>query len=159
MLISLISIASAQTLGDAAKKEKERRAKISGKSGRVITDRELATGSTSIGAGAAVASTETGTPAPAPGSAQPSAADDSKTKEHWQKRVQQKQEEITKLEQQLNSPDLNWGGGVRTDVNPLGQKNLEQRQLLEKQLSQKRTELESIREEARRAGIPAGWVR
>jgi hypothetical protein len=155
--------AQGQSLAELAKKEKERRAGIQDKA-PVITDRDLGPGriptlpseaETTEGEGAASAQAA-GTEA---AGEQKNPADEAKTREHWQKRVEAAQKKITDLETQLNSPELAWGGGMRTDVNPLGQRNLSQRQELEGKLAQARAELDAIREEARRAGVPAGWVR
>ena len=156
--------ASSQSLAELAKKEKERRKKIgSGESAHVITDREL---KSSYG-GFPIPPEETppegeSAEAPAGGAQAPAEEeqpDESKTREFWQKRVQEVKEKIQKLETELNSPEMNWGGGMRSDVNPLGQQNLERRQRLESDLAAARSQLSSIQEEARRAGVPAGWVR
>jgi len=156
--------AEGQSLADLAKKEKERRAGIQDKA-RVITDRDLGPGriptlpseaEATEGEGAASAQGAAGTET---GGEQKNPADEAKTRDHWQKRVQAAQQKVTDLETQLNSPELAWGGGMRTDVNPLGQRNLSQRQELEGKLAAARAELDAIRDEARRAGVPAGWVR
>ncbi|MFQ5792281.1 MAG: hypothetical protein ACE5JI_17565 [Acidobacteriota bacterium] len=155
-----------QSLAEVAQKEKERRSEVK-KEGqaKVITARELqsyggfppapppAAPSTASRASGGEAQEAEGA------ETEEAASDESKTREHWQERVQAVQDKIQDLESQLNSPELSWGGGMRTDVNPLGFRNLSRRQELEKQLAEARAELDAIRLEARRAGVPAGWVR
>jgi hypothetical protein len=166
------AVASPQSLAEVAKKEKERRGKNSAGSKRTITDRELAssfgglppasstvqaptsgatgatgaTGESSAAAGTA-ATGEEGTPA----------QDEKKTPEYWQNRMKGSKEKIAKLEQQLQSDD--WGGGQRVGVDPRGANNLGSRQQAEQQLAAARSELEAIRAEGRKAGVPPGWVR
>ena len=160
------AVASSQSLAEVAKKEKERRGKNSAGSKRTITDRELASsfgglpptsstvqapasgaaGESSAAAGTA-ATGEEGTPA----------QDEKKTPEYWQNRMKGSKEKIAKLEQQLQSED--WGGGQKVGVDPRGATNLGSRQQAEQQLAAARSELEAIRAEARKAGVPPGWTR
>ena len=164
LVFAVTASLEAQSLGELAKKEKERREGLQKKPARVIRDRDLGPGripmseaETTEGAestGAAQAGATAGA-----GGEQKTTADEAQTREAWQKRVAAAQKKISDLETQLNSPELAWGGGMRTDVNPMGQRNLAQRQELEQKLAQARAELDGIREEARRAGVPAGWVR
>jgi hypothetical protein len=159
-------LSSAQSLVDVAKKEKERRAKIEnqGETTRVITDRELQTSvlPESVPADAPSGEGET-TPsvqAAETGEGQEEGEEDqTKSREYWQTRVEGVKKKIAGLEEKLQSPELNWGEGIRNDVNPIGQRNLSQRQDLEGQLAQAKAELRAIQTEARRAGVPPGWVR
>ena len=88
-----------------------------------------------------------------------SEADETKTREYWQNRVAGSKKKIADLESKLQSPENDWGGGMRTDVNPVGQRNLSGRQEIESELAAARSEFSQIQGEARRAGVPAGWVR
>lgn len=156
-------VASAQTLAEVAKKEKERRGKNSTEAKRTITDRELAS---SFG-GLPPTSSTVQTPASGEGTTASGAAetqggetpaqDETKTEAYWQSRVKGSKEKIAKLEQQLQSDD--WGGGQRVGVDPRGANNLSARQQAEQQLAAARSELEAVRAEARKAGVPPGWVR
>jgi hypothetical protein len=154
-------LSSAQSLVDVAKKEKERRSKLD-KQGeaRVITDRELQTGSrlpeslptpTTEGAESEASSQQEGE--------EGEGEDETKTREYWQTRVDGVKKKIADLEEKLQSPEMNWGEGIRNDVNPIGQRNLSHRQDLESQLAQAKAELRAIQDEARRAGVSPGWVR
>ena len=151
----------AQSLAEVAEKEKKRRSEAKG-TAKVISERELQTGrrvtslpsdsAPSAGAEGEVASDELAT-------GQEPEVDETTTREYWQSRVNASREKIVALEERLQSPESDWGGGMRTDVNPIGQRNLSQRQETESQLAAARAELAQIQDEARRAGVPSGWVR
>jgi len=157
----------AQSLVDVAKKEKERRSKLEkGDDARVITDRELSTGrlpasfpvtADNVPMGESGESSAASEPSTEEG--EESGEDQTKTREYWQQRVDAVKKKIQDLEAKLQAPDMNWGEGIRNDVNPVGQKNLSQRQDVESELAKARAELRGIQEEARRAGVPPGWVR
>ncbi len=149
-----------QSLAEVAKKEKERRGKNSTDAKRTITDRELAG---SFG-GLPPASSTVQAPASGEGTGaaegeegETAAQDETKTEAYWQNRVKGSKEKIAKLEQQLQSDD--WGAGQRVGVDPMGANNLGSRQGVEQQLAAARSELEAVRAEARKAGVPPGWVR
>jgi len=164
LAFAVTASAEAQSLAELAQKEKERRAGLQKKPARVVTERELGPGRIPMSeaetteGGESTGAAQGGATAGA-GAEQKTTADEAKTREAWQKRVAAAQKKISDLEAQLNSPELSWGGGMRTDVNPMGQRNLAQREDLEAKLAQARAELDGIRDEARRAGVPAGWVR
>jgi hypothetical protein len=154
--------AFSQSLAEVAKKEKERRGKNSAEAKRTITDRELAS---SFG-GLPPASSSVQTPASGEGAAagtaegeggEAAAQDETKTEAYWQSRVKGSKEKIAKLEQQLQTD--NWGDGQRVGVDPMGANNLGSRQQAERQLAAARAELDAVRAEARKAGVPPGWVR
>jgi hypothetical protein len=152
-----------QTLAEVAKKEKARRGNNSGTATRTITDRELAS---SFG-GLPPASSTVQTPASGEGGTEAAPAagkegeaapkDETKTPEYWQNRVKASKDKIAKLEQQLQSED--WGEGQRMGVDPRGANNLGTRQKAEQDLAAARAELQAIQAEARKAGVPPGWVR
>jgi hypothetical protein len=156
-------LASAQSLAEVAKKEKQRRTSNASDSKTVITDRELTRSygglpttlpsSTSTAAGETEAATSESESQDDDGEAQ----DETRTEAYWQGRVAGAKEKIARLEQEVNSDD--WGEGQRFGVDPMGQNNLSRRQQSEQELTAARAELEAIRAEARRAGVPPGWVR
>ncbi len=154
------AVASAQSLAEVAKKEKERRGKNSTEAKRTITERELAS---SFG-GIPPASSTVQTPASAADGAaaegeggETPAQDEKKTPDYWQNRMKSSKEKIAKLEAQLQADD--WGSGQKVGVDPRGANNLGSRQQAEQQLAAARSELEAIRAEGRKAGVPPGWVR
>lgn len=160
-------VGSAQSLAEMAKKEKERRAKTDPEEkGRLITERDLQTvyGAlpvsipTTRAAGSTGSETESGAGV-ADGEEGETEEDETETREYWQERVAAANKKIQDLEARLQSDEVNWGGGMRTDVNPIGQRNLSQRQEIESQLAQAKAELQAIQTEGRRAGIPHGWLR
>jgi hypothetical protein len=162
-LTVLASSALAQSLAELADKEKKRRSEVKG-TAKVISERELQTGRrvTSLPNDSAAAASNQGEGAV--GSEETAAAaepevDETTTREYWLNRVNAANEKIAALEEKLQSPESDWGGGMRTDVNPVGQRNLSHRQEIESQLAAARAELAQIQDEARRAGVPAGWVR
>jgi hypothetical protein len=153
------AIASAQTLAEVAKKEKARRGKNNTETTRTITDRELASSYRGLSSASSTVSTGEATAegtAATEGEAA-AAPDEQKTQEYWQNRVKGSKEKIAKAEQQLQSED--WGQGQKVGVDPRGANNLGTRQQVEQQLAAARSELEAIRAEARKAGVPPGWVR
>lgn len=154
-------IAAAQTLTEVAKKEKTRRDKNKSEPTRTITERELQGGYGSLPSTSSTSSTTSGaagTDAVAAAEGEkPAAEDETKTQAYWQNRVKGTKEKIAKLEQQLQSED--WGEGQRVGVDPRGMNNLGTRQKAEQDLAAARSELSAIQAEARRAGVPPGWVR
>ncbi len=158
-----VGLSSAQSLVDLAKKEKERRSKNQTPETKVITDRDLQSHGRLPETLPTTTPTEEGSEDAAAGGDegedQEGEEDETQDPEYWRQRVEGVNKKIQDLEEQLNSPDMTWNEGLRDDVNPLGQKNLSRRQELENQLAQARAELETIQEEARRAGVPPGWVR
>lgn len=162
------TVASAQSLAEVAKKEKERRGKNKSDAKRVITDRELAGSYGGFPAATTPAPSQTASATAAPGETPAAAAptetgsgeqpqDETKTQAYWQNRVKGTKDKIAKLEEQLKSND--WGEGQRVGVDPRGQTNLGERQQVEQKLQAARSELDAIQAEARRAGVPPGWVR
>ena len=160
-LILSVGLASAQSLAEVANKEKQRRTKNQTDSTTVITDRELTR--SYGGLPTALPSSTSSTEGEAEDDAAQSQEDDgetedeTKTQEYWQNRVAGAKEKIARLEGELESED--WGEGLRYGVDPMGPKNLSTRQQAEQQLQAARAELEAIRAEGRRAGVPPGWTR
>jgi hypothetical protein len=162
-LVFCIGAASvhSQTLAEVAKKEKARRGQNSGSATRTITDREL---SSSFGGLPPASSTvsnsgsgESGAAAAEGEGKEAGTKDETRTPEYWQNRVKASKDKIAKLEQQLQSED--WGEGQRMGVDPRGANNLGTRQKAEQDLAAARAELQAIQAEARKAGVPPGWVR
>jgi hypothetical protein len=156
------ALTSAQTLAEVAKKEKERRGKTSAGTAKSITDRELARSysglpPTSSSVQTPAASEGAKTEGTEGGGGEKPAENETKTPEYWQNRMKASKEKIAKAEEALKADD--WGSGQRVGVDPNGANNLGSRQQAEQQLAAARAELDAIRAEARRAGVPPGWVR
>lgn len=154
----LAGAAYAQSLVDVAEKEKKRRTEVKGDA-KVISERDLGRGRSSPLPASAPAEGTVAEDAGDKGEEDESETDETKTREYWQNRVAESKKKIADLESKLQDPENDWGGGMRTDVNPVGQRNLSSRQETESQLAAARSELARIQDEARRAGVPAGWVR
>ena len=154
----LSGVAYAQSLAEVAKEEKKRRAEVEGGT-EVISDRDLRSQRSSPLPSSSVAEGSVAEDAGGEGDEDESESDETKTREYWENRVAGSKKKIADLESKLQSPENDWGGGMRTDVNPVGQRNLSGRQEIESELAAARSELSQIQGEARRAGVPAGWVR
>lgn len=87
----------------------------------------------------------------------PSSTDERNTPEYWRQRVEDLNDAILRFENALDSED--WGNGQRIGVDPRGQNNLNRRENLQRQLQAAKEDLLSLRNEARLAGIPPGWIR
>lgn len=155
-------LAWAQSLAEVAKKEKKRRETNKAESKTVITDRELTQSygglPTALPSSTSPESGEEGeVTTSADEGEDEEAQDETQTREYWQNRVNTAKEKISRLENEIATED--WGEGQRVGVDPRGMNNLARRQQKEQDLQAARAELEAIRAEARRAGVPPGWVR
>lgn len=151
MLYMSATLVAAQSLVDVAKKEKERRKKVDAQANQAFTENDLRGGPRRP---AAPAKPGAGTPAAgetASGTEEAAAApeeDPTKTQAYWRDRVSAVNKKIQDLEAKLRSPELtsDMRGGSR-------------RQAVERDLAQARSEKQAISEEARRKGVPPGWIR
>ncbi len=153
MLYTSAALASAQSLSEVAKKEKERRKKVDAQGKQAFTENDLRggprlpaapakPGATTPSAGEPTATTEGGDAAATP------EPDPTKTQSYWRDRVSAVNKKIQDLEAKLQSPELN------SDT-----RGATRRQAAESDLAQARNEKQAIADEARRKGIPPGWVR
>ena len=157
-----VGFATAQSLAELAKKEKERRDGNPSEAKRVVTDRELTRGygelstpsQTQEGGGEA---TDAATDAASDTEESEEQEDETQTEEHWRNRVKGVKDKIARLEQPMSSED--WGDGQRVGIDPRGQNSLASREKASQELAASRAELEAIRVEARKASVPPGWVR
>ena len=158
MLATLLaSSAAAQSLAEIAKKEKERRANNNAEQTRTITENDLlfnARGpltTTSVVSATneersedeGDAEPESGDAEPESEDAEPESEDARQTAEYWRDRLSSADQRIQTLQQQVQSPLYS----------PDWLQNLEQ------QLAQAQAERAAIVQEARRVGVPPGWLR
>jgi len=155
-------LVTAQSLAEVAKKEKKRRQTNQSEAKQVITDRELAGGYGGLPTATAQASSDAADESEDAAStgeeseeAEPQ--DETKTREYWEGRAGAAKEKIAGLEKKLAEDD--WGTGQRAGVDPRGLNNLTSRQKAEQDLAAARAELEAVRAEARKSGVPPGWTR
>lgn len=153
--ILLAAPAGAQSLVEVAKKEKERREKLEASEGetRTITDVELRraggpqTLPTSRPTAAGSDDEEADTAAESEEDTEET-VDPRETEAYWRGRLQTIDDRIQQLETRLQSPQYT--------MNPTGATD---RQRLERQLAEARAARQALLDEARRAGVPPGWLR
>lgn len=149
------SALAGQSLAEIAKKERERRAKLEGPSSKVITESDIRTSQSSISPARSSSSSGSAGEEPASGEAtaeeeaeSTETQDPRQTEAYWRDRLKSIDDRIRKMEADLASPlyTSNLSGGPA-------------RQRLERDLQQARRDRQSLVEEARRAGVPPGWLR
>ncbi len=147
------ALASAQSLVEVAKKEKERRKKVDSQGNQSFTESDLRGGpripAARPSAGESAAETSATGAAPAGGEtpAEPE-PDPTKTESYWRERVSAVNKKIQDLEAKLQSPELT-----------SDRRGAPRRQAAERDLAQARSEKQAIADEARRKGVPPGWLR
>jgi hypothetical protein len=152
VLCASATLVSPQSLAEVAKKEKERRKKVDAQGSQAFTENDLRGGprlpprpsSSTTTPG----STETGA-APEGGEtpAEPE-EDPTKTESYWRQRVSAVNKKIQDLEARLQSPELT-----------SDRRGASRREAVERDLAQARGEKQAIADEARRKGVPPGWLR
>jgi hypothetical protein len=164
-LVALAADASAQSLGDAAAKERRRREGLQRKAApaRVVTEDELATTSGRI------ANDPTATPANAP-AADPSSSSaasveavrtaDEHREVHWRLEARRRRERLDAAEDTLKRTarwsDPTYAGNDRPSC-PITRRN--QQASARTELANARQSLEALENEARVAGALPGWIR
>jgi hypothetical protein len=153
LLLSSWATVSAQSLAELAKKEKERRQKVDASKVKAFDDSNLrgravlpasrnTTGVPSEGEEGDQA-TETAVEA-----AQEPEEDPTGTEAYWRNRLAPIDKRIDDIRARLNAP------GFKDDPN-----NMLQRQRWERDLERALGERQTVLEEARRNGVPPGWLR
>jgi hypothetical protein len=144
------TLVSAQSLVEIAKKEKERRKKLDAAGKQAFTENDLR-GGPRFPAAAPAKSEEASTAAGAAEASSPDAAaevDPTTTQSYWRERVSGINKKIQELEARLSSPELN-----------SDRRGADRRQAAERDLERARNEKQALADEARRKGIPPGWLR
>ena len=188
VFIGVASVAAAQSLGDVAKKEEQRRKTVKS-SGKVYTNDELKRDPTpSVPASASTGTTSTpsasSTPAPAPNdnkadkdnkgdkgdSADKDGSADKNDEKTWRKRIADARESLQRsqtfadaLQSQLNALSTDF---VNRD-DPIQRQQIANKRdgvvaeldRVKKEVAAQTKAISDIQEEARRANVPAGWVR
>ena len=186
VFIGMANVAAAQSLGDVAKKEEQRRKTVKS-SGKVYTNDELKRDPTpSVPASASTGTTSTpsasSTPAPAPApapsdknadkddSADKDGSADKSDEKTWRKRIANARESLQRsqafadaLQSQLNALSTDF---VNRD-DPIQRQQIANKRdgvvaeldRVKKEVAAQTKAISDIQEEARRAGVPAGWVR
>jgi hypothetical protein len=188
VFIGVANVAAAQSLGDVAKKEEQRRKTVKS-SGKVYTNDELKRDPTpSVPASASTGTTSTSsassTPAPEPNdnkanqdnkadkgdSADKDGSADKNDEKTWRKRIADARESLQRsqafadaLQSQLNALSTDF---VNRD-DPIQRQQIANKRdgvvaeldRVKKEVAAQTKAISDIQEEARRANVPAGWVR
>ena len=173
------TVASAQTLGDVAKREEARRKQVKAPA-KVYTNDDLRadTGSAApapapVSQGAAP---NAAPPAASPAGGQPkddqqAAADDAKkTEAYWRDRVAKARADLDRaktfadaLQSRINALTTDFAArsdpAQRAQIGNDRQKALAELDRVKKEIEANTKAIADIQEEARKAGVPAGWVR
>jgi hypothetical protein len=170
VFIGLANVATAQSLGDVAKKEEQRRKTVKS-AGKVYTNDTLKADPTP----SVPASGATGTPAPAasPSTPAPAPSDDSADKgdeKTWRKRIADARDSLQRsqtfadaLQSQLNALTTDFVNrddpAQRQQIANKRDSVLAELDRVKKEVAAQNKAISDIQEQARRAGVPAGWVR
>jgi hypothetical protein len=170
MALSLSSAVTAQSLGDLAKQEQARRKSVS-KSGKVYTNETLK-GAGDVGAVVAVPPTPAAdTPKTAQTPKPPDETPDPKKQEsYWRDRVAKAKEGLDRakmfkdaLQSRINGLSADFTArddpAQRAAVAADRQKALAEFERVTKEIADFEKQLRDIEDEARKAGVPPGWVR
>jgi hypothetical protein len=145
LLLAGFSYASAQSLAELAEKEKQRRGKLEAKEFKAFDDASLRSAGTVSSNVATQASGESEGVEP---EEDEEAESDIQTEAYWQSRLETIDKRIAEIEARLNAPGF--------AENP---SNLIRRQRYQQDLTEARAKRQEIVEDARRKGIPPGWLR
>ena len=171
-------VASAQTLGDIARQEEARRKAIKTPA-KVYTNDALRNDPTVPSAPpvsqtpspAAAAPTASGTAKPADAqTSQPTPTDEKKTEAYWRQRLQAERDGLSRaqifaeaLQSRINALTTDFAArsdpAQRDVIGTDRQKALAELDRVKKEIQDHQKAITDIQEEARRAGVPAGWVR
>ncbi len=177
LVLASAAAASAQSLADVARREEERRKAVKG-SGKVYTNDALIPDPGSTGAApTAPPAVQPETPAPAAGAPaapkpeEPGAAGElPKTEAEWRKRVAGEREALSRaqifaeaLQSRINVLSADFVNrddpAQRDSVAVERQKALAELDRVKQEIQQHQKAITTIQDQARRAGVPAGWVR
>ena len=178
VLCAFAGPAAAQGLGDAARKESERRSRVKGSakdSNRVYTGDDLRRGAPETDAVPAAATSDPTRPperepesrnAPPASPAGVGGAPGAPSESLWRSRARTLADTISRRERDVALADQEaTGRAYDGPVNSSGRPNtqhagaVERAQAARQALEKARKALEDLEEEARRAGVPPGWIR
>lgn len=164
-----------QSLAEVARKEQERRKQIKAPS-RVYTNEDLGNSRTPLTTGAAQAAespSPTGAPAqatPPASTSSPAAADPKKDEAFWRERISKARDELARQELFLQALQSRANGlyaeftarddpAQRLLLERDRQRVLNEMERVSADIERLKKEVADIEEEARRAGVPPGWLR
>ncbi len=165
----LVPVLSAQSLGDVAKKEEERRKTVKG-AGKVYTNGSLKNEpAPAPPAPAAGSASGSATDKPQSGDSKP-AAPAAKTQDEWRKRMTDAREALARsqtfaeaLQTRINvltSDFVNRDDpGQQSQIGAERQKALTELDRVQREIQANQKAITDLEDEARRAGVPPGWLR
>ena len=168
-----VAAASAQTLGEVAKKEQQRR-KDAKPSGKVYTNKDLGPAGTAPPPPPPVAGSETAATPAAPAvetkKDEPQQEDPTKTEDYWRDRMNAAKTELERnqvlleaLQSRVNAlatDFVNRDDPVqRAQIANDRQRALEEMAVTRDRIGKLKQAIADIEEEARKAGVPPGWLR
>jgi hypothetical protein len=166
---------AAQTLADVARQEQERRKAIK-KPAKVLTNQDLRAATGTAPPATTETTPATGTTPPAADGQKPAADAEKKPEEpakdqaYWSGRWKDLQTQISRnetfavaLQSRINAlanEYTNQGDGVRQQAIAVDrQKTIDELNRVTKQIADDKKAIATLQEDARRAGVPAGWLR
>jgi hypothetical protein len=169
------ALASAQSLGDVAKREEARRKTVKAPS-KVYTNDDLRSEGSSPAPSGQSGTASGSQPAAAPAAGQPkegdkSAADDpKKTEAYWKDRLAKARGDLDRaktfadaLQSRINALTTDFAArsdpAQRAQIGNDRQKALAELDRVKKEIEADTKAITDIQEEGRKAGVPAGWVR
>jgi hypothetical protein len=177
LLVAAAMPVFAQSLGDLAKKEEERRKKIP-EAAKVYTNKDLSPAPTSSTPPPSAAPGEPAPAAAAPGEVPKDAAEKDKDKEkdpkktqaYWAGRMKSLNDEVSRnetfaeaLQSRINALSTDFVNrddpAQRAVIGQNRQKAMTELDRLKKTIADGKKAISDLEEEARRAGIPPGWLR
>jgi hypothetical protein len=168
-LVLSAAVGQAQSLGDVARQEEARRKAVTS-AGKVYTNDSLrADGSQPAAAPAPAPATDKNAP-PAPAQPTPAAQDEKKDEKYWRGRVAKERDALNRsqtfaeaLQSRINALTADFAARddpfQRNQVSVDRQKALAELDRVRKEIVDHTKAVADIQEEARKAGVPAGWVR
>jgi hypothetical protein len=172
LILLCAAAASAQSLADVARQEEARRKSIAGK-GKVYTNEALqpepppSPGSVPPATPEPAAPAPAGTPAPGDAAAPGAAA---RTEADWKKRIADERDALARAQtfaeaiqtriNVLSTDFVNEADPAKRDVVAANRtKALAELDRLKQEIQTRQKAITGIQQEARKAGVPAGWVR
>ena len=173
--VGLVQVAAAQSLGEVARKEEERRKAV--KAGKVYTNDSLrpepqpsSAPVQSTPAGSGGGSTPAGGAAGSPGSTPAADTGGTKNEAYWQKRLTEARDALQRaqsfaeaLQSQINGLTTDFVNrddpAQRAVIATNRDKALAELERVKKEIAAQTKAVSDIQDEGRRAGAPAGWLR
>jgi hypothetical protein len=171
MLAAVVAV-SAQSLGELARQEEARRKAIKAP-GKVYTTETLTRSGQNVTPPPPAATQPAQTPAPAAGaqaSTPSNATDPNRTEAYWRKRIESERTALSRaeifadaLQSRINALSADFTArddpAQRAVIANDRDKALAELERVKQEIQQRTKAITAIQEEARKAGVPAGWVR